>query len=67
MLIPVTKEIQRVNPLCPNISMLILHTALYTFPVLLIRRSCLTIISLLSGWLFPVFLTTLMFHSVLSL
>ena len=33
MLIPVTKEIQRVNPLCPNISMLILHTALYTFPV----------------------------------
>ena len=48
------QEIQRVNPVCPNINMLILHTALYTFPVLLIRRSCLTITGLLGGWLFPV-------------
>ena len=31
------------NPLHPNISIDILHTVLYTFPLVLIRRICLTI------------------------
>ena len=31
------------NPLHSNISMYILHTALYTFPKVLTRRICLTI------------------------
>ena len=37
------------NPLHPNISMHILHTVLYTFPVVLTRRICLTIKGFLSG------------------
>ena len=32
-----------VNPLHPNIGVHILHTVLYTFPLLLERRICLTI------------------------
>ena len=36
----------RVNPLCPNISVHILHTVLYTFLMVLTRRICLTIKSL---------------------
>ena len=39
----------RVNPLCPNISVHILHTVLYTFLMVLTRRICLTIKSL-SCW-----------------
>ena len=31
------------NPLCPNISINILHAVLYTFPKVLTRRICLTI------------------------
>ena len=31
------------NPLYPNISMHILHTVLYTFPNVLVRRICITI------------------------
>ena len=37
------------NPLHPSISMQILHTDLYTFPVVLTRRICLTIKGFLSG------------------
>ena len=37
------------NPLHPSISMQILHTVLYTFPVVLTRRICLTIKGFLSG------------------
>ena len=37
------------NPLHPIISMHILHTVLYTFPVVLTRRICLTIKGFLSG------------------
>ena len=33
----------RLSPLCPNISMHILHTVLYTFPKELTRRICLII------------------------
>ena len=36
------------SPLQPNISMLILHTVLYTFPKVLTRRICLTIKSFLA-------------------
>ena len=43
------------NPLHPSISMQILHTVLYTFPVVLTRRICLTIKGFLSGWSFHVF------------
>ena len=32
-----------INPLRPNISIQILHTLLYTFPLVLTRRICLTI------------------------
>ena len=37
------------NPLHPSISVQILHTVLYTFPVVLTRRICLTIKGFLSG------------------
>ena len=37
------------NPLHPSISMQILHTVLYTFPVVLTRRIFLTIKGFLSG------------------
>ena len=43
------------NPLHPSISMQILHTVLYTFPVVLTRRICLTIKGFLSGRSFHVF------------
>ena len=39
------------NPLHTEISMYILHTFLYPFPEVLIRRICLTIKSLYSWWL----------------
>ena len=34
---------KQLNPLHPNISMHILHTVLYTFPMVLTWRMCLTI------------------------
>ena len=49
------------NPLHPNISGHILHTVLYTFPEVLIRRICLSINSFLCWWSFHFFLLTLMF------
>ena len=39
----------------PNISMHILHTVLYTFPMVLVRRICLPIKSFFSWWSFPLF------------
>ena len=39
----------------PNISMLILHTVLYTFPKVLTGRICLTIKSFFTWWPFPLF------------
>ena len=36
------------DPLHPNISIYFLHTVLYTFPMVLTRRICLTIKSFLS-------------------
>ena len=36
----------RLNPLHPNISMLTLHTVLWTFPRVLTRKICLTILEL---------------------
>ena len=44
----------------PNITMHILHTVLNTFPKVLTRRICLTIISFYHWWLFPFFLVTFM-------
>ena len=41
------------DPLHPNISIYFLHTVLYTFPMALTRRICLTIKSFLSWWSFP--------------
>ena len=38
-----------------NISMLILHTVLYTFPKVLTGRICLTIKSFFTWWPFPLF------------
>ena len=45
------------NPLYPNISMHILHTVLYTFPKVLVRRICITIkwFFVISWLSFPVF------------
>ena len=37
-----------VNPLHPNISIHFLHTVLYTFPMILTKRICLTIKSFFS-------------------
>ena len=42
--------------LCSNISMHILHSVLYTFPIVLSRRISWTIQSFLSWWSFPWFL-----------
>ena len=42
-----------INPLHPNISIHILHTLLYTFPLILTRRICLTIKASLVGNHFP--------------
>ena len=52
-----TKKNTRIinSPPNPNISMHILHTVLYTFPVVLTRRICLTIKGFLSRWSFHVF------------
>ena len=44
-----------VNPVHPNISMHILHTVLYTFPMVLTRRICFKFKSFFSWWLFPIF------------
>ena len=44
-----------VYPLHPNISRHILHAVLYTFPKVLTRRICLTIISFYHWWSFPLF------------
>ena len=44
-----------INPLHSNISMHILHTVLYTFPKVLIRRTFWTIKSFISWWSFPLF------------
>ena len=43
------------NPLLTNISMHILHTVLWTFPNVLIRRICSTIQSFFSWWSFSLF------------
>ena len=40
--------VRKMNPLHPNISMHILHTNLYTFSKVLIRRICLIIKSFFS-------------------
>ena len=42
-----------INPLHPNISVHILHTVLYTFTKVLMRRTCLIIKSFFSWWSFP--------------
>ena len=44
------------NPLKPNISMHILHTALHTFPKMLTRRICFTINNFFGWWSLPLFL-----------
>ena len=44
-----------INPLHPNISIDVLHTVLYAFPKVLIRRICLTIKSFLILQSFPFF------------
>ena len=44
-----------INPLHLNISMYILHNVLYTFPKVLMRRSCLLIKRFLPWWPFPLF------------
>ena len=51
------------NPLHPNISMHILHTALYTFPTVLTGRICLLIKRFLPRWTFPFLLMTLVCDS----
>ena len=51
------------NPLHPNISMHILHTALYTFPKVLTGRICLPIKRFLPKWTLPFFLMTLVCDS----
>ena len=43
------------SPIHPNINMHILHTVLYTFLKVLMRRICLTIKSFLACWSFPLF------------
>ena len=45
----------RLHFLHPNISIHILHTVLYTFPMALTRRICLTIKRVFSWWSFPLF------------
>ena len=51
------------NPLHPNISMHILHTALYIFPKVLTGRICLPIKRFLPRWTFPYFVMTLVCDS----
>ena len=46
-------------PLHPNIDMNILHTILYTFPLVLTKRICFTIRGFLHWLLFPSFLLSL--------
>ena len=46
-------DINLFNPLHPSISMHILHTVLYTFPNVLARRICFTIMMFFSELLFP--------------
>ena len=41
------------SSLHPNISISILHTVFYTFPIVLMKRICLTIKNLFSWWSFP--------------
>ena len=43
------KLVISLNPLYPNINMHILHTVLYKYPKVLIRRICVTIYSFF-GW-----------------
>ena len=38
-----TTEVSLINPLYPNVSFHILHTLLYTFPLMLMKRIHLTI------------------------
>ena len=52
-----------VNPLHPNISMLILHTVLYTFPEVLTRRNVLKNQELYKLVIISLILVTLMFDS----
>ena len=42
------KKFEYVHPLHPYISMQVLHTVIYTFPIVLVRRICLTVKSFLS-------------------
>ena len=49
----VSYEHPMINPLLINISMHFLHTVLYTFPKVLIRRICSTIKSFFGWWSFP--------------
>ena len=44
-----------ITHLHPNISIHFLHTVLYTFPMVLTKRICLTIKSFFSWWSFPLF------------
>ena len=54
------------NPLHPNISIHVLHTAIYTFPKVLTRRICSTIKSF-SWWLSLIFSWSQMNDSAVSL
>ena len=48
-------KVGQVTIMCINISMHLLHTVLYTFPMGLIRRNCSTIKSVFWWWSFPLF------------
>ena len=50
------KQLAKMNPLHPNISMYFLHNVLYTFSKVLRRRICLTIKNFLTWWSVPPFL-----------
>ena len=48
-------KVGQITIMCINISMHLLHTVLYTFPMVLIRRNCSTIKSFFWWWSFPLF------------
>ena len=48
-------KVGQVTIMCINISMHLLHTVLYTFLMVLIRRTCSTIKSFFWWWSFPLF------------
>ena len=48
-------KVGQLTIMCINISMHLLHTVLYTFPMVLIRRNCSTIKSIFWWWSFPLF------------